>query len=192
LKHKYPLSIGLGIFKIAFGNKNGNLNKSTLIPALLEHQENHIRTVLELEQECFKRQMAYCEQKLQEIKFVLTSNYATILSTKLPPGEDLKLHRDFRSYQILIGILIKELLDKIFQELLIQNHLEEKDNASWKNYISDKTTYVVNFGTDFIDQMYGSGKLVSRQECYEAEKLFRNIKKKHKKKFPKNISKKFV
>ncbi len=165
---KTSFGISLGFFKINFGNKNSS--SKNLIPSLLEYQESHIRNIVEVEKTTLKKQLSYCEQKLQELKFILTANYSKLLSKKLSETDDIKLHRDFRSYQILIGILIKELLDKIFHELLVQNHLEEMSPEVWENYISDKTTYIINFSSDFIDNLYGIGRLVSRQECYEYEK----------------------
>lgn len=167
---KTPIAIGLGFFKLNFGSKNNISNKASLISSLLEYQESYIRNTVEAETNCFKRQMNYCEQKLQELKFLVLNNYSSLLVAELGPDEDVKNHRDFKSYQILISILIKELMEKVFYPLLIQNHLEDMDENSWKNYVNDKINFIFNVGTDFADNMYGSGKTISRQECYESEK----------------------
>ncbi len=166
---KTPFGFGLGFFKINFGNKDA-INKDGLVTNLLEYQEEHIKNIIKIETSTLKRQMNYAEQKLSQFKYLLTNSYSTILSSKLKDNEDVKLHKDYRSYQILIGMLVKDLLDKIFYEAFVENHLEEFDDAGWKDYLDDKSKYIFNYNTDFLDNLYGDGRLVSRKESYEEEK----------------------
>lgn len=174
---KTPFGFGIGIFKINFGNRGSTVNRSGLINGLLEHQEELSRNVFRIENYCLKKQLNYTEQKLSQFKYLLTNSYSAALQLKLQANEDVKLHKDYRSYQILIGLLINELLDRIFQEAYVENHLEAFDENDWNIYINDKATYIINFTTDFLDNMYGDGRLVTRKEAYEEEKkLFSEIK----------------
>lgn len=174
---KTPFSFGIGFFKINFGRKEFPINKDSLITNLLEYQEEHVRRVIEIESQTLKRQLSYTEQKLTQMKYLMSKSYSTILSSRLSASEDVNLHKDYRSYQILIGILIDKLVDTVFREAFIQNHLDEMDGTTWNNYLEDKFAYISNFNADFLDNLYGNGRLVSRREAYEEElKLSNNIK----------------
>lgn len=166
---KTPFSLGFGLFKINFGHKGLPLNKDGLISGLLEFQEIHIKEIVEIENATLKRQISYTEQKLTQLKYILTKNYSAALSKKLSGNEDVKLHKDYRSYQILIGMLITNLVDKVFTVAFVENHFDELNEEAWKDYLDDKSNYILNFMSDFLDNMYADGRLVTRQESYEEE-----------------------
>jgi hypothetical protein len=165
---KTPFGFGVGFFKINFGNKNV-VNKEFLISSLLEYQEEHIKKITSIENLSLKRQLNFAEQKLSQLKYLLTDGYSNILSTKLKETDDVKLHKDYRSYQILIGMLIKDLLDKVLCDAFVENHLDDFDDIGWAAYVDDKTNYILNYNADFLDNLYGDGRLVTRKEAYEEE-----------------------
>lgn len=167
---KNPFSFGIGFFKISFGSKYNSINKVGLINAILEYQEDHIRKIIKIESATVKRQLNYCDQKLSEFRYILTNNYLELLSDKLNDGEDAKLHKDYKTYQILTSILVRELVDKVFHPSFLENHFDEMDENAWKNYLSDKSNYILNYKTDYLDSVYRSDMIVSREESYESEK----------------------
>jgi len=174
---KTPFGFGIGFLKLNFGNKDSILNKQGLIDNILEFQEEHIKNVAELESTTIKRQLTYTEQKLSQLKYLLTNNYLNLLQKKIKSEEDIKLNKDYRSYQILIGMLIRDLVDKVFHPAFIENHLDEFDDGGWSEYLEDKSKYIFNFNADFLDNLYTDGRLVSRNESYEGEKvLYADIK----------------
>jgi hypothetical protein len=175
---KNPLTIGLGFFKINFGSKYNNSSTSkNLIESLLEYQDDFTRKIVNIENNTLRRQLNYSEQKLSQLKYLMTNSYSALLASKLQVHEDVKLHKDYRSYQILISMLIKDLIDNVLKEALIENHLDEMSSKEWESYISDKTNYILNYTEDFLDNLYSDGKMVLRNESYEAErKLFPEMK----------------
>ena len=173
---KTPFGFGIGFFKINFGSRDA-VNKVALVKNLIEYQQESTEKIMRLEYSCIKRQLNYTEQKLSQFKYILNNNYLSLLTNKISQDDDLKLHKDYRSYQILIGMLTKELLSKIFEEAFIENHLEDFDEAGWKSYLNDKSNYILNYSAEFLDYMYGDGRLVTRKESSESEKkLFPEIK----------------
>ncbi len=167
---KSPFSFGIGFFKLSFGSKYNSVNKAGLITSILEYQEDHIRNIIKIENGTLKRQLNFCEQKLSEFKYILVNNYLELLSDKLADNEDTKLHKDYKGYQVIVTILVRELIDKVFHNSFLENHFDEMDEFSWRNYLNDKVNYILNYKTDYLDAMYRSDMLVSREESYESEK----------------------
>lgn len=66
-------------------------------------------------------------------------------------------------------MLIKELVDKIFKTAFIENHLDEHDSVSWDSYLTDKSNYIVNYISEFMDILYGDGKLLNRKDSAKVE-----------------------
>lgn len=168
-KTKISLNFSLGPVKIALGKKETQLTQKTL-NQLIESQLDNIREMIAAEDNLLKRQLLHTEQKLTQIKYFLVTNFNELLSKKLGKTEDARIHKDYRNYQILVTMLNKELLDKVFKSAFIENHLTEFEGANWNNYITDKSNYIMNFINEFMDIMYGEGKVLSRQETANIEK----------------------
>lgn len=169
-KTKTTLRLAMGPFKISLGSKGFSLTQKTM-DSLIDVQQENIKEMIKYEDELLKRQMNYTEQKLSQLKYVLVSRYNQHLIKKLGKEQDARTHKDYRNYQILVTILNKELLDKIFRTAFIENHITEMDGLSWEHYLSDKTSYILNYVGEFMDIMYGEGKTLSRQEAADIEKL---------------------
>lgn len=167
---KSPFSFGIGIFKLSFGSKYNSINKVGLINSILEYQEDHVRKIIKIENATVKRQLNYCEQKLSEFKYILTNNFLELLSSKLSDNDDAKLHKDYKGYQVIVSILIRQMVDEIFHSSFLENHFDEMEDLAWKMYLTDKTNYILNYKTEYLDSMYRSDMIVSREESYESEK----------------------
>ena len=170
IKNKTGFNIAFGPFKFSLGNKNNTMNSMSFINDLLEFQEDHIRSIFQIETSLLKKQMNYTEQKLLEVKFHLCEAYANILSKKLTNGEDIKLHRDYRFYQRITTMLIKEVADNIFYPAFSENHFETMSEDVWYKYVNDKALYVLNFGDDLLGTLYEDAKAVSRKEASDSER----------------------
>lgn len=177
LKNKATFAIGIGPFKLKFGNKNKELDLE-IIDFILSSQQDNIKKVVELENNSLKRQLKYTEEKLSQLKFLLISSYSSVLSKKLQSGEDVKTHKDYKSYKVLASVLIRELVDKIFKTAFEENHLSDMEESVWETYLFDKSVFVINFISEFMDTIYGEGKLINRNECSDIEKeLYPDFKK---------------
>lgn len=170
IKNKTQVGFAIGPVKINLGSasKTTVLTKDC-VNSLLEVQEKNIISIVEIEAEFSKRQISYTEQKLSQLKYLLISSYADELAKKLNQNEDVRVHKDYRSYQILCSMLIKELVDKIFKTAFIENHLDEHDSVSWDSYLTDKSNYIVNYISEFMDILYGDGKLLNRKDSAKVE-----------------------
>lgn len=169
-KTKTTLRLSIGPFKISLGSKGFSLTQKNM-DLLIDIQQENIKEMIRYEDELLKRQMNYTEQKLSQLKFVLVSKYNQALIKKLGKEQDARTHKDYRNYQILVTILNKELLDKIFRSAFIENHISEMDGQSWEQYLSDKTNYILNYVGEFMDIMYGEGKTLNRQEAADIERI---------------------
>lgn len=149
-----------------------------VIQSILDLQEESIRECIKIENNILKRQLVYCEQMLAEFKYVLCNNYYKMLSDKLNgTGEDVKTHKDYRFYQMIVAMLIRDLREKVFLDAFVENHFTELDELAWKKYLEDKSNYILNFTNEFVDIMYSDSKIISRKDSYEEEKkLFPTLK----------------
>lgn len=170
-KTKSALKLSLGPVKICLGSNKEDvkLDEKTL-DLLIDTQQDNIKEMIKFEDDLLKRQMNYTEQKLSQLKFHLVSKYDSALSKKLGKGQDSRSHKDYRNYQILATMLNRDLLDKIFKSAFVENHLSEMDGLTWEHYLTDKTNFIMNHIGEFMDVMYGEGKILSRQETAEIER----------------------
>lgn len=174
IKNRTQVGFAIGPVKINLGGKDkdgGKVLTKDFVEALLEAQETNIKSIVEIEADYAKRQISYTEQKLSQMKYMLITSYADELSKKLKPEEDVRVHKDYRSYQILCSMLIKDLVEKVFKTAFIENHLDEHDAISWDLYLLDKSNYILNYISEFMDILYGDGKILNRKECAKLEML---------------------
>ncbi len=110
--------------------------------------------------------MKFADEKIVEIKSLVTSRFAKQLQEKLPLTENSKNHRDYRSYQIMIGLLANDLKERVLRESMIENHILEYSDLEWEDYINQKSELMMTMACDFIDAMYDSNnsKNVSLKE----------------------------
>lgn len=177
-KTKSALNIAVGPLKFNLGSKKeSNILSKDKLNILVGYIEDFQKRMSLSDNELLKRQMNVAEQKISQIKFLLVSSYVDHLSKKIEADEDPRNHKDYRNFQILTSMMLKEIAEKIFKTAFLDNHIVEMEGATWDNYLRDKSIYVLNFIGEFLDVMYGEGKILSRQDLAEIEKSrFEEIK----------------
>lgn len=170
-KTKSALNLAIGPVKFNLGAKkdSNSISKDKLL-VLINHIEDFQKRSMFSDGELLKRQMNVTEQKISQIKFLLVSSYIEELSKKIESDEDPRNHKDYRNFQILTSMMLKELAEKIFKAAYIDNHIVEMEGSAWDNYLKDKSIYTLNFVGEFLDVMYGEGKTLSRQDLANIEK----------------------
>jgi hypothetical protein len=101
--------------------------------------------------------------------------YSDVLKQKFP-NQNPNSHRDYRSYQILLTMLLKTLKDNV-EETFISNHFDSMNDEQWKRYIDGKAQFLLDTKTDFLDNMYGENYSISRYELKnENSKYYNQLK----------------
>lgn len=169
IRSKSSINLSVGPFKLVLGGKEP-VNLASLISSILEHQEDNIRKMFQIENDIIKKQMNYTEQMLYQLKYIMSEMYSDLLIKKIAKTEDVKLHKDYRYQQRILNILIKEMKDSLFYEAFLDNHLEAITGADWDRYIDDKSTYALNYIRDFLDSYSENGTILTRKEVSDSEK----------------------
>lgn len=148
-------SFSLGPFKLALGGKKkDNIDRAVLIESVETIVREKVEEISHIKNlDTINKQMKYADERIIEIKSTVTNRYAKQLESELPDTEAAKTHKDYRSYQILVGLLTNNLSDKISQ-FLIENHILDYSDVEWEDYITEKSDLIVTMACDFIDVMY--------------------------------------
>lgn len=167
-------SLSLGPFKLVLGGK-----KKEESPILKSEQEmliNSVKTLVfekcerihEIRGDAVERQMKFADEKIVEIKSIVTNRYAKQLQEKIPAAENAKTHKDYRAYQIMIGLLSNDLRDKVLRVSLVENHILDYSDIEWEDYLNQKSELMITMACDFIDVMYdGGSKVVTLKDLSE-------------------------
>lgn len=176
IRSRTGFNLSIGPFKIKLGGQTPNL--TGLISAILIHQEEHLRKMFQIEADILKRQVNYADQKLQEIKYLLSENYVSILERKLSPEEDVRTHKDFKEFQKLLMMMMIELRDNFLTTSFIDNHFDTYTEIEWEKFCKDKSVFLMNFISTFLDSMQNEWFLVTRKEAQaEQKKILDKIEK---------------
>ena len=157
-----PIDLSLGGEKQAIQPKKLKCNKENMVKMLLTSKEKFDHESLNIEQSILKRDLAMAEQKLIQVKNILMFAFANILKTKMEEN-NINTHKDYRSYQILLTMLLKSLKDNI-EETFISNHFDSMSEEQWKRYVDGKAQFLLDTKTDFLDNMFGENTSITRYE----------------------------
>ena len=173
-------ALSLGPLRLALGGESAKdtSSDSPNIKLASNHDKliilkNSIRDRLEKIQsikteDSLARQLKFADEKIIEIKSLITNRFAKFLEAKLPESENAKTHKDYRSYQIMIGLLANEMKEKILKQSFIENHLASYSELEWEEYINQKADLICTLGCEFLDVMYDdNAKVVTAKELSE-------------------------
>ncbi len=168
IKSKTGFNLSIGPFKLKLGGSEVNL--PSLISSILTHQEEHLRKIFQTESSILKRQINYAEQKLQEIRYLLSESYSAILEKKLDSSIDVRTYKDYKEFQRLLSMMMIELRDNFLTTSFIDNHFDTYGDIEWKNFCREKSVYLINYISSFLDTTHNEWSLVSRREAAIEEK----------------------
>ena len=165
---KNPLNIGIGPIKLVFGGgkKSSIEDTSLVLDKIKSTVYDYQNQIIDLKYETLRRQLNYSEEKLNDIKSLLSDVYSDLLKTKLDDKskEYVKSHEQYKNYQMLIKIALNECVLVMLKKCFKENHLDEMDHVDWDNYIRHKTDTGIQHISDFLDLMYGHYFIVTREE----------------------------
>lgn len=164
-------SLAIGPFKLQLGGKKSAIMSAAEREQLINVVKNIViekcDNITEIRNiEILVRQMKYADEKIVEIKSLVTNRFAKQLQDKIPNAENAKSHRDYRSYQIMIGLLANDLKENVLRVSLTDNNILDYSDIEWDDYINQKAELMITMACDFIDFMYDSNntKIVTLKE----------------------------
>lgn len=179
IKSNKGLKLSIGSFNIQLGGKGDERNYlPNLISSILNHQEKHLRNIFSVESSILKRQVNYADQKIQEIRHLLSENYANLLEAKLDASVDVRTYKDYKEFQRQLSIMMIELRDNFLTTSFVDNHFDTYGEREWQNFCEEKSIYLINYIRNFLDSTHNEWSLVSRKEASREEsKLLDKIRK---------------
>lgn len=182
---KKPISIKLGVFTINFGKqeekpveeqKPSAMNKMVLekIKSFVISREKRINR---LQHDILARQFNFCDEKIVEMKDVFMDEYTRILSKKLPPEVDARIHPNFRNYRMMVDLMLEYCVKKLtFDKSVRNNHLAELNMDSWESFVEQKVNITLAMIKSYYDDHYPDESLVTRKELSENDRVFERIR----------------
>lgn len=168
--------LSIGPFKLALGGKKQEEdtkesdkeqeNKDDYAISVIQEKLEKIHEIRH--KDTLERQLKFADEKIIEMKSLLTNRFAKLLQEKLKDDEDAKLHRDYRFYQTVISFILNYVRETTLKSSLVQNHFINYTEIEWEDYISQKADVMITIGCDNIEVLYeGSSKTLSSKELEE-------------------------
>ena len=170
---KNPLNISIGPIKLFMGTKKNEKSVKDdiyLIDKIKSIICEYKKEIIDLKYDTLRRQLTFAEEKVNDIKSLMSETYSGLLKLKLPidQQEYVKSHEQYKNYQMLIKIALNECIITLMKKSFKENHLDEMVSIEWGNYIKHKTDTGIQHISEFLDLMYGNSFIVTRQELSEA------------------------
>jgi hypothetical protein len=139
--------------------------------SLLDSMVNAIKTktrekdVVELQQTIIN-QMRCAEDFNIQIKSLMTRSYANLLKEK-DSTVDVRQHRDYKFYQVLVSTILDELKRNTLKESINSIEIDLLSAQEFDQFVEQKSSVMITLMIEYLDLMYQNNSIVSRDELYK-------------------------
>lgn len=176
-------NFGIELGPIKLNTKKSNVDKLDKIKTLLQFEnqrdtENSLLDTLISAIKCRTRdkdivefqqtvinQMRCAEDFNIQIKSVMTESYASLLKSK-DSTIDVRHHRDYKFYQVLVSSILDELKRNTLKESVKSIDIIALTTNEFQQFVEQKTTVMITLMIEYLDLMYQNNNLVSRDELH--------------------------
>jgi len=133
-------------------------------------------------QQTVVNQMRCAEDFNIQIKSKITEAYINLLKTK-EPTIDVRQHRDYKFYQVLVSSILDELKRNTLKESINSIDIIALSTQDFNQFVEQKTDVMITLMIEYLDLMYQTTSLVSREEVHKEneniatklKELYRNM-----------------
>lgn len=162
---------------LSFFDKD-NYKSQSLVDSIVEETtektEEKDRVLLK---ESVTKQMIQADESNVQIKVLLTEKYAELLRKKLEDNVDVKQHRDYRFYQIIISSILEEMKRSTLKQSIQNTDILNFSELEFDSFVDQKASVMITIIIEYLDFMYSTSSVISRDVVHkENEKLKKEIK----------------
>lgn len=160
---------------LKFDNNKENENSllDTMVTAI--KTKTRIKDIVEFQQTIIN-QMTCAEDFNIQIKSLMTESYACLLKSK-DSSIDVRQHRDYKFYQVLVSSILDELKRNTLKESLRSMDIISLSSQDFEQFVDQKVNVMITLMIEYLDLMYQNSSIVSRDEVHkENENLSGKLK----------------
>jgi predicted nucleic acid-binding Zn-ribbon protein len=162
--NKRPIEINFGIFKLNYGRAQTHISQHIDIARIVEFAITKMCEINRLEAGVFVRQMNFFDEKSVEVKSIMVDEFASLLSKKLEKPSTVRIEQEFRTYKMLVDLMLESIKANIFKKSMEINHLASKNVSDWDSFIERKLNLIFAAAKTFLDDNYPEEGKVDRNE----------------------------
>jgi len=162
---------------LTFYNRE-NYKSQTLVDSIVDESIEKTEEKDKIKfKETVTRQMIQAEEMNVEIKVLLTEKYADLLRKKLDDNSDVKQHRDYRFYQVIISSILDELKRSTLKQSIQNTDIIILSDLEFDTFVDQKASVMITIIIEYLDFMYNTTSVISRDDVHtENEKIKPEIK----------------
>jgi hypothetical protein len=157
--------------------ENNKDNENSLLDTMVSAIKSRTREkdIIEFQQTVIN-QMRCAEDFNIQIKSLMTGSYANLLKAK-DSTIDVRQHRDYKFYQVLVSSILDELKRNTLKESIKSIDIIALSPQEFEQFAEQKINVMITLMIEYLDLMYQNTSLVSRDEVHkENENLSTKIK----------------
>lgn len=108
--------------------------------------------------------MMIAEEFNVKIRSIFTEQYFNELKGMLQPTEDVKTHRDYKYFQVLINTVLDELKRSSLKQSIEASNISEMSDSEFSMFCNQKTDMMFLIIVEYLDLMYNINSVVSRDQ----------------------------
>ncbi len=180
------MNLGFGKFSLKLGKKNSSkvqriktlLNdlgetetyKNLIGPIVDKTKEKtEEKDVIKLK-ETVTRQMAAAEDANIRIKALMSNKYAELLEENLN-GENVRTHKYYKYYQIILASILDDTKRKILKQSLENNDIIKFSDLELEKFIEQKSEIMITVIFDYLDLLHSENSSIDMDELRKENKV---------------------
>lgn len=175
--NKRPIELNFGILKLHYGKPETPISEHTDIGRIVDYAIGKMCEINKLDSGVFVRQMNFFDEKMVEVKTLMVDEFATLLSKKLTKPSTVRVEQEFRTYKMLVDLMLESIKVHIFKKSMEVNHLDSKSIEEWDSFVDRKINLIFASAKTFLDDNYPEDVLVDRNELDDLnDRLYNRIR----------------
>ena len=175
--NKRPIELNFGILKLNYGKSEVPVIEHTDVGRVVDYAIGKMCEINKLESGVFVRQMNFFDEKMVEVKTILVDEFASILAKKLSKPSTVRVEQEFRTYKMLVDLMLESIKINIIKKSMEANHLDSKSVEEWETFIDRKINLIFAAAKTFLDDNYPEEVLVDRNELDDLnDRLYNKIR----------------
>jgi len=118
--------------------------------------------------------MMIAEEFNVKIRSIFTDQYYNELKSLLQPNEDVKTHRDYKYFQVLINTVLDELKRSSLKQSIETTNICEMSDSEFSLFCSQKTDMMFLIIIEYLDLMYNINSTISRDQMRKGVTLLQD------------------
>lgn len=157
--------------KVLLNFDNDKDNENSILDTLVNAIKNKTREkdIVEFQQTVIN-QMSCAEDFNIQIKALMTSSYADLMRQK-DSTIDVRQHRDYKFYQVLVSSVLDELKRNTLKESIKSIDIISLSPQEFEQFVDQKVNVMITLMIEYLDLMYQNTNLVSRDEVHKENEL---------------------